>query len=344
MYNNVTGLWCDGICGSRTCKQGTGCTNETASTSFHSQHYTLWLGITPDEGINKTRASALSQTDLGPHRSSDHTLSQILCSDVLLWFLLTGLFSLTDLAVAAVQFLKPMGMNGSVYTAHSLIHGLFDRAAAIDDGQAALDLMTQCTGRSWCNMLANNATTSWVCVAPQDSMQLIALCFSTCALLSLILMVIRRRALAFQEMWGATEGTHSHPWSTTPSSAIASGLMGVRPTVPGWKKWIVKPAPGNLTHALIVVPTMHGLIHARLNGTHVRGRFELGLKVPPGTEATACVRKTAGRESQGRLLLNGVDITSQAVMLKVSGSWGYACIEGLTPRGEDAEHVLLRTA
>lgn len=57
MYNNDTGLWCDGICGSKTCEYGTGCTNETTSTSFHSQHYTLWLGITPDEGINKTRTS-----------------------------------------------------------------------------------------------------------------------------------------------------------------------------------------------------------------------------------------------------------------------------------------------
>ena len=26
------------------------------------------------------------------------------------------------------------------------------------------------------------------------------------------------------------------------------------------------------------VPTMHGPIHARLNGTHLRGRFELGLR------------------------------------------------------------------
>jgi hypothetical protein len=26
------------------------------------------------------------------------------------------------------------------------------------------------------------------------------------------------------------------------------------------------------------VPTMHGPIHARINGTHLRGRFELGLR------------------------------------------------------------------
>ena len=145
-------------------------------------------------------------------------------------------------------------------------------------------------------------------------------------------------------MWGATEGTHSHPWSTTPASAIASGLMGVRPTVPGWKKWIAKPAPGNLTHASIVVPTMHGQIQARLNGTHVRGRFELGLKVPAGTEATACVRKTADRESRARLLLNGVDMTAKATTVAAMGSASYVCIEGLTQRGGDAEHLLLRMA
>ena len=206
----------------------------------------------------------------------------------------------------AVQVLKPLGMNGSVYTAHSLIHGLFERGAVIDDGQTALDLMTQCTGRSWCNMLANNATTSW-------------------------------------EMWGAHEGTHSHPWATTPASAIASGLMGVRPIEPGWKKWIAKPAPGNLTAAAIVVPTLHGPIHARLNGTLMKGRFEMGLRVPEGTEATACVRKTAGEGE--RLLLNGVDLTAaDALVMPEAATKGYLCVKGLRQRDGDAEHVLVRTA
>jgi hypothetical protein len=59
MYNNETGLWCDGICGGATCKHDdAGCTNQTTSTSFHSQHYTLWLGITPDAGVNKVRKTA----------------------------------------------------------------------------------------------------------------------------------------------------------------------------------------------------------------------------------------------------------------------------------------------
>lgn len=89
---------------------------------------------------------------------------------------------------------------------------------------------------------------------------------------------------------------------------------------------------------------MHGLIQARLNGTHVRGRFELGLKVPAGTEATACVRNTEDRESQARLLLNGVDVTTKAMMVVATGSTSYACVEGLTLRGQDEEHVLLRTA
>ena len=63
-----------------------------------------------------------------------------------------------------------------------------------------------------------------------------------------------------------------------------------------------------------------------------------------GTEATACVRNTEDRESQARLLLNGVDVTTKAMMVVATGSTSYACVEGLTLRGQDEEHVLLRTA
>ena len=179
------------------------------------------------------------------------------------------------------------------------MHGLFERAAAIDDGQTALDLMTQCSGHSWCNMVLHNATTSW-------------------------------------EMWGATEGTHSHPWSTTPASAIPAGLMGVRPTEPGWAKWIAKPAAGNLSSASITIPTLHGPIHSRLNNSVVAGRFELGLTVPAGTEATACLRKLG---SGSRLLLNGAELLGSEVEAVEPA---YLCAAGLTRRSGGQEHVLLR--
>jgi alpha-L-rhamnosidase len=241
MYSENSGLWCDGLC-----------SVTKNNTSFHAQHFPLWLGITPDAGVKK--------------------------------------------ALAAI---KPQGMLGSVYTAHSLIHGLFERATSVDNGQTALELMTQCTSHSWCNMLRNGATTSW-------------------------------------EMWGKHEGTHSHPWSTTPASAIAAGLMGVRPTAPGWTKWLAKPAPGNLSTATIVIPTKHGLIHSALvNSDPARIRMQLTLTVPSGTEATVCLLKIRGAD---RLRLNGVLVAASEHIEPA-----YLCIEGLTARSGGAGHVIVRS-
>ena len=93
------------------------------------------------------------------------------------------------------------------------------------------------------------------------------------------------------------------------------------------------------------MPTMHGPIRARLNGTHRAGRFELGLTVPGETQATACVRNTAGLshggeegrvDTEARLLLNG-----HVVQYTTTGE--YMCIAGLTQRHGNAEHVLVRT-
>jgi len=150
MYNSADGLWCDGLCSSST---GT----------FHSQHYTLSLDITPDAGVEST-----------------------------------------------LRYLQNQGMVGSTYSAASLLHGLYRRASTIDFGQTALTLMTSQGSHSWYNMLRQGATTTW-------------------------------------EHWFPHDGTHSHPWSATPASAIASGLMGVQPTAPGWIRWRAKPAPGDLT-------------------------------------------------------------------------------------------------
>jgi len=122
MYNHSSGLWCDGMCqlsageiqSAAACNNATYpstiCSN-TSSQSFHSQHYTLWLGVTPDAGVQR-----------------------------------------------AISYLKPQGMLGSVYLAFSLIHGLSERGS--DNGQTALDLITQCSNQSWCNMLRKGATSS----------------------------------------------------------------------------------------------------------------------------------------------------------------------------------------
>ena len=146
------------------------------------------------------------------------------------------------------KYLSSQGMRGSTYSSHSLLYGLYERTASIDNGQLGLDLMVQCSNQSWCNMIESGATTSW-------------------------------------EMWNFYQGTHSHPWSSTPASVIVFGLFGLRPTVPGWSRWRVKIASGNLKFGKIKTPTPNGPIVQNFtkndNGTFI---FHL-IQIPKGTIA-----------------------------------------------------------
>ena len=53
MYSNATGLWCDGLCAN------------TSHTSFHAQHFPLWLGVTPDAGVKQALGALKPQGMLG---------------------------------------------------------------------------------------------------------------------------------------------------------------------------------------------------------------------------------------------------------------------------------------
>eukprot|EP00931_Biecheleriopsis_adriatica_P003616 TRINITY_DN105414_c0_g1_i1.p1 TRINITY_DN105414_c0_g1~~TRINITY_DN105414_c0_g1_i1.p1 ORF type:complete len:845 (-),score=124.72 TRINITY_DN105414_c0_g1_i1:52-2586(-) len=167
---------------------------------------------------------------------------------------------------AALKYLQQKGLVGSTYSSHSLIHGLYDQASSLDYGQTALDLMTQCSDHSWCHMLQLGATTTW-------------------------------------EHWYPHDGTHSHPWSSTPASAIVAGLMGIRPVVPGWHQWIARPAPGNLTFLNITVPTPAGNIKASF--TKTKSSTEFHVSVPVTTEAILCLPLYGVAASQGILTVDG---------------------------------------
>merc|ERR1711871_872509 len=246
MYNNKTGFFCDGIC-----------TETESPGTFHSQHYPLWLGVTPDKDVHIVH-----------------------------------------------QYLANSGMRGSTYSSHSLIHGLYGRTSHIDFGQAGLDLMVQCSNHSWCNMIEQGATTSW-------------------------------------EMWGFTQGTHSHPWSSTPASAIAFGLFGLRPTIPGWRKWRVKIASGDLKFAEIKTPTPYGPIVQ--NFTHTNdGKIIFHLiEMPHGTIAEEiCLpnfklkTKTSNVEKNEEdiiyIAINGEKVRARYDNLKYKT---YACVDNVKTTG-----------
>ncbi len=228
MWDRGRGLWCDGLCA------------EQPRGTFHSQHYLLWLGATPDDGVPE-----------------------------------------------ALAYLKNAGMVGSTYSANSLLHGLYNRGADVDYGQAPLNLMTSCDEHSWCHMLRLGATLTW-------------------------------------EHWYPHDGTHAHPWASSPVSAIAQGLFGVRPVQPGWAVWRAKIAPGNLTHAAIAVATPRGPVRlnfTRRNGQTLGEAVTLVAGVPSGTTATLCVPLFWAQ--QFGLVLDSAPRPHP----RLEGSGAYACVD-----------------
>ena len=240
MYDSSNGFFCDGLC-SETSSPGT----------YHSQHYPLWLGVTPEKDLD-----------------------------------------------VAYKYLANQGMRGSTYSSHSVLHGLYKRTASIDHGQLPLDLMVQCSNQSWCNMIQSGATTSW-------------------------------------EMWNFYQGTHSHPWSSTPTSAIAFGLFGLRPTVPGWKEWRAKLACGNLTFGKIKMPTPRGPIIQNFSKSITEDFVFHLVEMPKDTIAQEiCLPnfgKMIGKNSDEVFLyMNGKKIRARYENLRYKS---YVCADNITESG-----------
>ena len=196
-----------------------------------------------------------------------------------------------------MKYLQNQGMVGSTYSSHSLLHGLYDRGRTVDFGQAALELMTQCNDHSWCHMLQLGATATW-------------------------------------EHWDPHDGTHSHPWSSTPTSAIAAGMMGIKPVAAGWSQWSAHPAPGNLTIAMIAAPTPKGLIE--VNYTNVAGSRQLSVRVPAATEAKLCVPLFGMVPSHVVTLLDGEPKQGRPDDSGVNKD-AYLCFNGVA----EGSHILL---
>lgn len=89
---------------------------------------------------------------------------------------------------------------------------------------------------------------------------------------------------------GLGSGTSlSHGWSTAPTSALSSHVLGVRPDTAGYARWTVQPHPGDLTWARGRVPTPHGDIDVRWTERTDAGSFGLTVKAPKGTGGTIAV-------------------------------------------------------
>ena len=59
---------------------------------------------------------------------------------------------------------------------------------------------------------------------------------------------------------GAGGGSTNHAWSGGPQTIIAQYILGIRPTVAGWKEVAIHPAVSPLHEAAITIPTINGTL------------------------------------------------------------------------------------
>jgi alpha-L-rhamnosidase len=73
----------------------------------------------------------------------------------------------------------------------------------------------------------------------------------------------------------------AHGWGGGPVPALSGYVLGIRPTAPGYRHWVVAPQPGDLRFAQGKAPTPHGPISSRWR--RGGGSFKLTVVAPRGT-------------------------------------------------------------
>ncbi len=168
-----------------------------------------------------------------------------------------------DRKPGVVEFVVSRGMACSVYGAQFLLEALYLNGAA----QAALELMTSRSDRSWCAMLEAGSTMT-------------------------------------MEAWGVKYKNNldwNHAWGAAPANIIPRYLLGVRPLEPGFRRILIQPQPGSLGFAEAAVPTPLGGVFVRYEKTETD--VAVVVEIPDGAVAhvdlRACFRDAAGLQVSG---------------------------------------------
>ncbi len=147
------------------------------------------------------------------------------------------------------DYLRGRGMACSVYTAAVYLDGLYRAGYGADANHL---IASHEPLRSWMNMIATGAG-------------------------------------ATMEAWDLRlkgNTTYSHPWASSPAFLLEQGLLGVRPTKPGYREFDVRPQLGDLTKGEALVPSPAGSIHVLVERDDAaQSGWRIELTVPVGTRA-----------------------------------------------------------
>jgi hypothetical protein len=172
-----------------------------------------------------------------------------------------------DRVEKVADFVQSRGMACSVYGAQYLLEALFNA----NRDQAALDLLTSHSLRSWFHMIDSGSTTTWEAWDVQFKKNL----------------------------------TWNHAWGSAPANILSRYVLGVRPASPGHKQILIAPHVGDIKHVQGKVPTPQGPVVVRVENT--AAAFRVALDVPSGTRASA----TIPARPRHQLLLDDKPVTVQ---------------------------------
>lgn len=129
----------------------------------------------------------------------------------------------------------------------------------------------------------------------------------------------------WHELWEVHRGmSRSHAWTSGPTALLPEFVLGIEPLEPGWKRFKIQPCLHDLEWAKATVPTVAGLIHARVEKTH-GADSELAVKmqveIPTGTSALVYVPMEGGND--GVISANGQIIHAEGKFAGEGGKIGY---------------------
>ncbi len=160
---------------------------------------------------------------------------------------------------SVVNYIKAKGLACGVYAANFLLEALYDA----EQGQYALDLMTNDSDRGWLNMIRSGST-----------------------------MTIE----AWDQKYKAGDMSWNHAWSASPAHIIPRRLMGIEPVEPGFGSMSIKPQPGDLKWAKLKLPTIRGDVLASFSQT-AGSSFALDVTLPANTSARVSLPRLSDKDA-----------------------------------------------
>ena len=123
----------------------------------------------------------------------------------------------------------------------------------------------------------------------------------------------------------------SHGWSTGPTPALSSYVLGIQPVTPGYRTWLVEPQPEGLRWAQGQVTTEAGGLASRWQLGANNGSFRLTVAAPPGTTGTVAVPSLGASRvlfEDGRLVWDGSRARHGAHATIRNGYVSFATVSG----------------